>query len=288
MRHVADLARLRTVSAPTSTTKAEPTPPATPLWERLVGVFDDTIQPLSGIGVFFQLTARMLVWLIRPPFRWWLLLEQADFFGVKSIFIVGLTGMFTGMVFALQLVYQLRYYGAEAMVGLVVFIALMRELAPVFTALMVTARGASATAAELGNMRVTEQIDALVTLGVSPVQYLIVPRVVASVLMMPLLCVLYTCVGMAGATFVAIWGLEIDFGTYLARIEAGVALRDFMMGMVKATVFGFIVSMIACVQGFNANGGAKGVGEATTRAVVQSAVVVLIANYVLTTLMTDL
>jgi phospholipid/cholesterol/gamma-HCH transport system permease protein len=153
---------------------------------------------------------------------------------------------------------------------------------------MVTARGASATAAELGNMRVTEQIDALTTLGVSPVQYLIVPRVLASVLMMPLLCVLYTCVGMLGATAVAILGLDIDYGTYIARIEAGVQLRDFTMGMVKAVVFGFIVAMIACIQGFNASGGAKGVGEATTRAVVQSAVATLIANYVLTSLMTDL
>jgi phospholipid/cholesterol/gamma-HCH transport system permease protein len=143
-------------------------------------------------------------------------------------------------------------------------------------------------AAELGNMRVTEQIDALVTMGVSPVQYLIVPRLIGCVLMLPLLCVLYSCVGMAGAWVVAVKWLSVDPGTFLMNIDKYLVPNDFIMGEVKATVFGFLIAAISCTQGFFASGGAKGVGEATTRAVVQSAVAILIANYVLTSWLTEL
>jgi phospholipid/cholesterol/gamma-HCH transport system permease protein len=158
----------------------------------------------------------------------------------------------------------------------------------VFAALMVTARAGSAMAAELGNMRVTEQIDALVTMGVSPVQYLLSPRLVASVLMLPLLCVLYSCVGMGGAWLVAVKMLGVDPGTFLANIDKYLVPNDFMMGEIKSVTFGFLIAAISCAQGFNASGGAKGVGEATTRAVVQSAVAILIANYILTSVLTDI
>src|SRR6476469_1885845 len=153
---------------------------------------------LDALGRFVTLTGKTLLWIVRPPFRFGQLMIAMEFVGVQSIFIIMLTGTFSGMVFALQTVAGLRTYGAEGVVGSVVAVSLPREISPVFTALMVTARAGSAIAAELGNMRVTEQIDALTTMGVSPVQYLLSPRMLASVLMGPLLCVLYGCIGMFG------------------------------------------------------------------------------------------
>ncbi|MBN2197554.1 MAG: ABC transporter permease [Polyangiaceae bacterium] len=248
----------------------------------LVEPFDPVVQLFDALGTLILLALRAVLWTVRPPYRLGQLLSAMEFIGVQSIFIVALTGAFTGMVFALQMVNSLRDFGAESMVGAIVGIALTRELSPVFTALMVTARGGSAMAAELGNMRVTEQIDALATMGVSPVQYLVTPRMLASVLMMPLLCVLFTCVGMIGTWFVSVHGLGIDPGIFMANVDAYVEGEDFWMGMVKSLVFGLLISIISCNQGFHASGGARGVGQATTRAVVHSAVAVLISNYLVT------
>jgi phospholipid/cholesterol/gamma-HCH transport system permease protein len=195
--------------------------------------------------------------------------------------------VFSGMVLALQTVQSLRQFSAEGVVGSVVAISLTREISPVFAALMVTARAGSAMAAELGNMRVTEQIDALTTMGVSPVQYLLSPRMVASVLMVPLLCILYTTVGMGGAWLVAVEWLSVDPGIFIANIEKYLVLDDFWMGEIKAATFGFLIAAISCRQGFYASGGAKGVGEATTRAVVQSAVALLVMNYLITNWLTS-
>jgi phospholipid/cholesterol/gamma-HCH transport system permease protein len=254
------------------------------LLARLLSPLTDA---LDGIGRFLILTGQTLLWMIRPPYRISQLLAAMEFIGVQSIFIVSLTGVFSGMVLALQMTYSLRQYGAEGVVGAVVAVSLAREISPVFAALMVTARGGSAMAAELGNMRVTEQIDALTTMAVSPVQYLLSPRLLAAVLMVPMLCVLYSCVGMAGAWLVAVEWLNVDPGTFLANVEKGLVPSDFYMGLIKSATFGFSVCAISCNQGFHAAGGAKGVGEATTRAVVQSAVAILIANYVLTSLLTE-
>jgi phospholipid/cholesterol/gamma-HCH transport system permease protein len=267
-----------------STEETDALPPTTGFLDLVLGPL---LKILEQIGAVVELTGKTLVWMIRPPYRPGLLINAMDFVGVGSIFIVSLTGIFSGMVLALQTTHSLRQFGAEGIVGSVVAISLTREIAPVFTALMVTARAGSSMAAELGNMRVTEQIDALVTMGVSPVQYLLSPRLVASVLMMPLLCVLYSCVGMAGAWVVAVQWLGVDPGVFISNIEKYLTPSDFWMGQIKATVFGFLVCAISCAQGFHASGGAKGVGEATTRAVVQSAVAILITNYLLTSLLTD-
>ncbi|MGE5788511.1 MAG: MlaE family ABC transporter permease [Myxococcales bacterium] len=252
--------------------------------------FDWMLAPvlslLDGFGSVVLLTLRTAVWVVRPPYRWQQILRAMEFVGAESVFIVALTGVFTGMVLALQMVHALRQFSAESVVGSIVAIALTREMSPVFAALMVTARAGSAMAAELGNMRITEQIDALVTMGVSPVQYLLSPRMLAATLMLPLLCVLFTCVGMVGAWMVAIYMLNVDPGIFVANIEKFVTMEDFMMGEIKSAVFGFLISAISCNQGFYASGGARGVGVATTRAVVQSAVVLLIANYVITSLLT--
>lgn len=241
---------------------------------------------LEGIGSYIQLTAATVAWVFRPPFRLSQYIAQMDFIGVKSSFIVIVTGLFSGMVLALQTVHSLRQFSAESMVGGIVAISLMREISPVFASLMVAARAGSSMAAELGNMRVSEQVDALTTMAVSPVQYLLSPRLVASLVMVPLLCVLYTCVGMAGAWLVAVNWLGIDPGSFLANVEKYIEPKDFVMGEVKAAVFGVLISTLSCHQGFYVTGGAQGVGRATTRAVVQSAVALLIANYLITSWMT--
>lgn len=241
---------------------------------------------LDRLGAIVLLTGQTLAWLIRPPYRLSQLLLAMDFIGVKSIFIVSLTGTFSGMVLSLQTVHSLRQFSAEGVVGSVVAVSLCREISPVFAALMVTARAGSAMAAELGNMRVTEQIDALVTMSVSPVQYLLSPRLLASVCMLPLLVILYTCVGMAGAYVVAVKWLSVDPGIFISNVEKYLQISDLFMGFTKSVVFGFLISSISCAQGYYASGGAKGVGEATTRAVVLSAVAILIANYILTSWLT--
>jgi phospholipid/cholesterol/gamma-HCH transport system permease protein len=270
------------VSAPDAVLSHEPEP-------RLVArLLEPVLESLDGVGSLLILTGRTLQWMVRPPYRIGQLFLAMEFVGVQSIFIVALTGTFSGMVLALQTTNTLRQFGAEGVVGSVVAISLTREISPVFASLMVTARAGSSMAAELGNMRVTEQVDAILTMGVSPVQYLLSPKLLASVLMAPLLCILYTCVGMAGAWLVAIEGLDVDPGVFLSNIEKYMVPRDFWMGEIKAAVFGFLIAAISCNQGFFASGGARGVGLATTRAVVQSAVAILVANYLITSWMTDL
>ncbi|MBK7396236.1 MAG: ABC transporter permease [Myxococcales bacterium] len=255
--------------------------------DLLLRVLELPLAFLDAVGATVLLAVNVIVWAIRPPYRVRQLIASLDFVGVQSFFIVALTGVFTGMVFALQTVYGFRRFGAEGMVGGVVAISLTREISPVFAGLMVTSRAGSAMAAELGNMRVTEQIDAIATMGVSPVQYLVVPRVIAAVVMLPCLCVLFTLVGMTGAYAVAVSLLNVDPGVFLERVRTLVEPRDVMMGLVKSGVNGFLIAVISCKQGFYASGGAKGVGLATTRAVVQSAVAILIANYIITMWMTD-
>ncbi len=249
-------------------------------WDRVLAL-------VSGVGSYVQLTMQSLAGLVRRPFRLSQFLLHMEFLGFQSVFIVALTGIFSGMVLALQTVHSLRNFGAEAVVGSVVAVSLTREISPVFAALMVTARAGSSMAAELGNMRVTEQIDALTTMAVSPVQYLLTPRLLSAVLMLPLLCVLYTCVGMAGAWLVAVEWMNVDPGSFLANIEKYLEPKDLLMGEIKAAVFGFLIATLSCHQGYYAEGGARGVGQATTRAVVQSAVAILIANYVITSWMSD-
>jgi phospholipid/cholesterol/gamma-HCH transport system permease protein len=237
---------------------------------------------LDNVGNVITLTFQTVLWLVRPPFRVGQFVAAMDFIGVQSIFIVGLTGTFSGMVVTLQTTYALRAFSAEGRVGGIVAVSLLRELAPVFASIMVTARAGSSMAAELGNMRVTEQIDAIATMGVSPVQYLLSPRLLASVVMVPLLCVLYSAVGMCGSYLVGVIWLEGDPGVFFQSVRDTAVTKDLFMGLIKAAVFGFIISAISCRHGYFASGGARGVGLATTRAVVESCVSVLIANYILT------
>jgi len=251
-------------------------------------VRDTVVYWLENVGHIVSLTLKTMLWLVRPPYRIGRFLNAMDFIGVQSIFIVGLTGLFSGMVLALQMTYALRNFNAEGRVGGIVAVALARELAPVFAAIMVTARAGSAMAAELGNMRVTEQIDAITTMGVSPIQYLLSPRLLAGVVMMPLLYALYLSIGMGGTYMVAVIWLGGDAGVFAQSIKDIAVPRDLFMGVIKSLVFGFLVAAISCRHGYFARGGAKGVGLATTRAVVETCVTILVVNYVLTQLLIDL
>ncbi len=254
----------------------------------LASLLDPFLYWLDNIGNMISLTGQTLFWLVRPPYRVGQMFNAMEFIGVQSVAIVALTGTFSGMVVTLQTSHALRAFSAEGRVGGIVAVSLLRELAPVFTAIMVTARAGSAMAAELGNMRVTEQIDAITTMGVSPVQYLLAPRLFASVVMLPLLCALYSSVGMGGSYLVAVLWLGGDFGIWMQSVRDLAVPKDLTMGLIKATVFGFILTAISCRHGYFASGGAKGVGLATTRAVVESCVAILIVNYILTQFMIDL
>ncbi len=224
-------------------------------------------------------------WMVRPPFKIRPIFKQMEFVGVKSIFVVVLTGTFTGMVMALQGYKGFRTFGAESMVGATVALAMTRELGPVLTSLMVTARAGSAMAAELGTMRVTEQIDALYVMAVNPVKHLIVPRVIASVVMVPLLTVIANFVGILGGYFVGVHVLRIGSGAFVSNIVRLVDLEDIYHGLTKAAVFGLILSVVGCYKGFNARNGAEGVGRATTEAVVLASIAILVSDYFLTAIM---
>ena len=269
--------------------EADPAPPGKPLAAlKELGLLAvrPVLSVLAEIGETVRLLGAVCFWGVRPPYRLRLLFEAMDFVGVQSLFIVGLTGLFIGMVFGIQLVDGFRDFGAENQTGAVVGMALARELSPVFTALMVSSRAGSAMSTELGSMRVSDQVDALVTMAVNPVQYLVVPRVLAGLFMVPVLTMIFNMVGIFGAWLVCVKLLDLDHGIFVDKVRWFVDVADLRQGMVKAAVFGLAVSLIACRHGFYAKGGAAGVGQATTNAVVQSAVSILALDYVITSLIT--
>jgi phospholipid/cholesterol/gamma-HCH transport system permease protein len=276
-----------------ATTDEAPRPPTAPsALERAAKAIDALYKPALGVlddvWQTVLLGTRTLGWMFRPPYRPAQLLLALDFIGAGSTFIVALVGLFTGMAFTVSTIVGFRQFSAEGMVGGVVALALARELAPVLAAVVVTARAGSTMASELGNMRVTEQIDAITTMGVSPVQYLVAPRVLATTLMMPLLAICFGVAGQSGAYLVAVIWQGIDPGIFFDKIGQFLQVSDFRMLVVKSTVFGFIVSCICCKKGFQASGGARGVGEATAKAVVASIIAIFAFDYVITTLMTDI
>jgi len=251
-------------------------------------VVDPILSLLDDLGGTVLLFGRALTWLVRPPLRIGQLMIAIEFIGAGSLFIAGLVGMFTGMAFTVSVIVGFRQFSAEGMVGGVVALALARELAPVLAAVVVTARAGSTMASELGNMRVTEQIDAITTMGVSPVQYLVVPRVLATTIVLPLLALCFAIAGMFGSWIVAVLWQSIDPGVFFDRIQTFVKWDDVRMLLVKSVLFGIIVSTICCKKGFHASGGARGVGEATAKAVVSSIVAIFAADYLVTTIMTDI
>lgn len=240
---------------------------------------------LHEMGGMFLLFLDTIVWASRPPFRIKNILKQMEIIGVNSVYVVMLTGLFTGLVMVIQIYYALRYFEAETMVGTAVALTLSRELGPVLTAIMVTARAGAAMAAEIGTMRVTEQIDALEVMATNPVQYLIVPRVIATTIILPLLTAICDFVGILGAYLLGVKVLDIEEGNFLNRIYDFVDPSDIYHGLFKAMVFGCILSIVSCYKGFNTAGGAEGVGRSTTQAVVISCISILVADYIIEALL---
>jgi len=237
---------------------------------------------LEDFGRMLLFTFEAAAWALRPPFRPDLIVTQMAFIGVGSAFIVGATGLSAGRGFALQMNYALKQFAAEGYVGGSVAFSLARELAPVFTALMVTGRAGSAISTELGTMRVTEQIDAMESMAVNPIQYLVVPRIVASVLMLPVLTMVFNVIGYGGGFVMGVYVARIPIGPFVEHTREFMEPSDILHGLLKAVIFGFIVSVITTWRGYAATGGARGVGEGTTRGVVSSSIAVLAADYVIT------
>jgi phospholipid/cholesterol/gamma-HCH transport system permease protein len=236
-------------------------------------------------GLWFRMLWRTIIWLGQPPFEIKEWLRQMVRVGVDSVPVVFLTTMFTGMVMALQMYNGFHRVHAENFVGSAVALAMLRELSPVLVGLMVTGRVGSSMAAEIGTMRVTEQIDALKALATDPVQYLFVPRVVAGVVMLPLLVVLGNALGIAGGYIVAVKLLGANPVIYQDNTFQFVDLNDLWSGLIKAAVFGLILTLTGCVRGYYTAGGAEGVGRSTTEAVVSASLAILLTDFFLTKLL---
>lgn len=256
-----------------------------PAWARLFGgVGRASLDAAGTVGHAALFLGRGLSLVPRRPFRFGLIIEQIHFIGNRSLMIVVLTSAFTGLVLTLQGYNALRRFGAERMVGALVALSLIRELAPVLAALMITARAGSATAATLGNMCVTEQVDALKTMAIDPMSYLVVPRVVSSLLVVPMLTALFTLAGLGVAQLFAVSALGFERAAFASSIADAIQWSDVVEGLTKSFAFALLMVWIATYRGYHATGGAKGVGRATTQAVVETSVLVLAVDYMLTAL----
>ena len=236
----------------------------------------------ASVGRIVIFAAMTIAHLFRPPFYFREFAQQLLTIGYFSLPVVGLTALFTGGALALQIYSGGARFNAEAVVPSVVAIAMVRELGPVLGGLMVAGRVSSSIAAELGTMRVTEQIDALTTLSTNPMKYLVVPRVLAATLAMPVLAFIGDVIGIMGGFLVGTQRLDFNAATYINNTVDFLEFGDVFSGLVKAAAFGFIVALMGCYHGYNSGRGAQGVGKATTNAVVSASVLILAANYLLT------
>jgi phospholipid/cholesterol/gamma-HCH transport system permease protein len=235
----------------------------------------------GGIGLF---TARVLRSLVLPPGYLRLVVQEIEVMGIRSLGVALIAAVFTGMVFALQSAVNMARFGAEAYVGPVVALAILRELGPVLTAILVGGKVASGITAELGSMRVTEQIDALRSLGVNYIKRLVVPRVLAALIVFPLVTVLADVVGLVGGMVVMYFERGADMYAYINATTYWVVPRDFLMGLGKSVVFGVLITLIGCYNGVTTEGGTEGLGRATTATVVQVTMAVIISDFFLTKL----
>ena len=251
----------------------------------LAGIGRATIDLLAQIGRLSSFTLNAVVSCFVPPIYGRLIGQQMLRIGYYSLPVVGLTAFFTGGALALQIYLGGNRYGAESLVPQIVVLGITRELGPVIAGLMVAGRVAAAIAAEIGTMRVTEQIDALTTLATNPIKYLVVPRLIAAVVSMPILVAIADSIGVFGGYVVATQSMGFSGGTYLKNTVDFATREDIVSGLIKAGVFGFIIALMGCYNGFNSKGGAQGVGNATTSAVVSSSILILAANYLLTSLL---
>ncbi len=250
------------------------------------------LQPIGRAFLAFLAAAGRLVIFagnavahtLRPPWYPGLIGRQMLEIGFYSLPVVGLTAIFTGMVLALQSYTGFARFSAEAAIPQVVVVSITRELGPVLAGLMVAGRIGAAMAAEIGTMRVTEQIDALDTLATNPYKYLVAPRLIAGITMMPLLVVVADTIGIFGGYLVSVFKLDFNASTYLQNTMNNMVFEDVFSGLVKAAVFGFLVTLMGCYHGYHSRGGAQGVGSATTNAVVSASILLLCFNYFITEL----
>ncbi|GGB50495.1 ABC transporter permease [Tistrella bauzanensis] len=251
--------------------------PLAAIGRALLGLF----ETVGRVALFILTVLRHVV---TPPFHLRVLGRQMMEIGYYSLPVVGMTALFSGMVLALQSYTGFARFSAESAVAGVVVLSITRELGPVLAGLMVAGRVGAAIAAEIGTMRVTEQIDALSTLRTNPYKYLIAPRVLAATLMLPVLVLIADIIGVMGGWLVGVYKLGFISTTYLVTTFNFVEPMDVISGLVKAAVFGFLIATMGCYHGFNSRGGAQGVGSATTNAVVSSSILLLIFNYIITEL----
>ena len=237
---------------------------------------------ISRLGELSLFIAKSLYNCVTPPFYLRLLGKQMIDIGFYSLPVVGLTTIFAGMVIALQSYSGFARFGAESAVASVVLISVTRELAPVLSALMVAGRIGAAMAAEIGTMRVSEQIGALTTLSTNPFKYLVAPRIIAGILVLPLLVLFGDVIGIFGGYIIGVYKLGFNPANYINSTLQELQAIDITTGVVKACVFGFIISLMGCYNGYKSKGGAQGVGEATTNAVVSASILILIFNYIIT------
>jgi phospholipid/cholesterol/gamma-HCH transport system permease protein len=240
------------------------------------------LEFLAATGRLGFFAARSVSHCLRPPFYFRQIAKQFIDIGYFSLPVVGLTALFTGMVLALQSHSGFARFEAESAIPTVVVLSITRELGPVMAGLMVAGRIGAAIAAELGTMRVTEQIDALTTLSTNPYKYLIVPRIVAGTLALPMLVLIADIIGVFGGFLVCVYRLQFNAAGYLSQTWQYLETRDVVSGLWKAAAFGFIITLMGCYNGFNSKGGAQGVGAATTNAVVAASILILVTNYLLT------
>ncbi len=242
------------------------------------------LQICSNIGKVFIFLTYTIFWTFHPPLYLNQLYKQIFFIGFLSLPVVGLTALFSGMVLAIQSYTGFARFGAEEAVATVVVLSVTRELGPVLAGLMVAGRVGASIAAEIGTMKVTEQIDALYIMSTRPIQYLVVPRVIAGAICLPFLVLIGNIIGIMGGWIIGITQLEFNSNIYIDRTIEYLQIIDVVQGLVKATVFGFVITIMGCYQGFNCGQGAQGVGKATTNAVVSASILILIFNYFITSI----
>lgn len=265
---------------------SRPTPAKDPTLIRLLAAIGrSTLSFLATIGRTVRFAALALFHLVTPPFYFRELARQMLAIGYFSLPVVGLTALFTGAALALQIYAGGARFNAEAVVPSIVALGMVRELGPVLGGLMVAGRVASSIAAEIATMRVTEQIDALTTLSTHPMKYLIAPRLLAATLCLPILAAIGDVIGIMGGWLVGTQRLGFNSGAYLQNTADFLQTGDITMGLIKAAVFGFLIALMGCQQGYYSGRGAKGVGRATTNAVVAASVLILAANYLLNELL---
>ena len=239
------------------------------------------LNMVAALGRFGLFLGQAVVFTFIPPFKWRQLLQRVHFVGVRSLSIIVLTGAFTGMVLALQTFLTLTRFGSEALLGPAVALALIREMGPVLSALMVTGRTGSALTAEIGIMRISEQIDAIQVMGLNPMRYLIVPSILAGLLTFPLMTAIFDVVGIFGGYLVGVELLGLSSGTYFGEMQTFVSMDDIYNGFWKSLSFGIIVTWICSYKGFYTGHGTEGVARATTEAVVICAILILVWDYFL-------